>query len=75
VTWLGGGLGGFGEWFQSDSVAEGFELVDCSGFGSGGLVGGVVVSAGVAVEVAVGEHVVGGDDHGVFDGDDGRDGL
>ena len=35
---------------------------------------GVVVGAGVAVEVAVGEQVPGGDDHGVFDSDDGAHG-
>lgn len=48
MIWLGGGLGGLGEWFQSDSVAEGFELVDCPGFGSGGL----VVPDDVAADIA-----------------------
>ena len=69
-----GELGGFGEWFEGDAVAQGVELADCSGFGGGGLACGVVVGAGVAVELAVGEQVPGGDDHGVFDGDNGAHG-
>jgi len=36
-------------------------------------VSGVVVGSGIAVELAVGEHVEGGDEHGVFDGDNGFD--
>ena len=63
-------LSGLDEWFEGDAVAEGFELADRSGLRLAGRAG-VVVGAGVAVEVAVGEHVPGGDEHRVFDGDKG----
>ena len=70
----GGELGGIGKWLQGDAVAEGLKLFDRSCFGGVRSVRGVVVGAGVAVEVTVGEQVPGGDDHGVFDGDDGAHG-
>lgn len=69
-----GELGGIGERFEGDAVAEGLELFDRSCFCRCRLACGVVVGAGVAVEVAVGEQVPGGDDHGVFGGDDGAHG-
>ena len=70
-------LGGLGVclccvgFFEGDAVAECFELADGVGFGVFGAALGVVVGSGVAVELAVDEHVSGGCDHGVFDGDDG----
>jgi len=46
-------LGDLGEWFESDFVSEGFELLDGARLGSPGLVSGVVVGAGVTVESAL----------------------
>ena len=50
-------LGDFGEWFESDFVSEGFELLDGFCLGFPGVVSGVVVGAGIAVEGAVDQHV------------------
>jgi len=57
--WPGGG----GQGLHVDVEAEGFELGDGAGLGLGWLSSGVVVGAGIAVEITVGEHVPGGDEH------------
>ena len=44
-------LGGVGAGLECDVVSEGLELFDGSGFGFCGVVSGVVVGAGVLVEV------------------------
>src|SRR6202048_2566248 len=59
------------EWFESDSVAQVFELLDGFGLRASRVVSGVVVGAGVAVEGAVDQHVPSVGEHLVFDRDQG----
>ena len=56
---------------EGDGVSECFELFDGVSHRLSRVVSGVAVRPGFAVERAVGEHVPRGDDHCVFDGDEG----
>lgn len=64
-------LSGFCERREGDGVSEGFELADGAGCHFGGGPAGEVVGSWVPVELSGGEHVPGGGEHGVFDGDEG----
>ncbi len=68
--WRGSGLSGLLKGLDGDLVAEGLELFDGAGFRFGGVAAGVVVGAGIAVELTVLQHVPGGGDHRVLDCDD-----
>ena len=52
-------LSGLGDRLDGDGVSEGFELSDGAGLGSGRVAAGVVIGAGIAVELTVLEHVPG----------------
>src|SRR5688572_13967832 len=60
--------GSVSQGLQGDLVAECFELSDGTCLGFGGNTSREIVRPRFAIEFAVGEHMPGGDDHGVFDG-------
>src|SRR3989337_3022409 len=64
-------LGSSGRCLQRDVVSETFELGDEAPGGALGVAAGVVVAAGLAVELTGGEHMPAGVDDGVFDGAEG----
>src|SRR5664280_1606855 len=59
-----------GDGVEADGQAEGVGLADDASHGTFGVLFGEVVAAKVVVVDVVGEHVPGGDQDGVLDGDD-----